>query len=381
MSLNPVLVENIFQRSLLKKTLIDRHQPTRNNQDLSLFMITDQEFIEKVISRINEELGLSLGEISAFKIYQKEKFYFSEIYKIRLTFSKGLKNVVCKRYVDNELFKAERSVKKEYDILQYLHSKFSSIQGINVIKPITILAEDNVLVSEDFSGIKLNKLVVDHIRWVPSKQKKEQLMEKVKACGRWLKYFHKFTKKSETEILSYHRFIKSIEKLLLSSREYGLTQDMQENIYEFIKNKFSIIEVKELDVVGHHQDFNSWNIIAAENEIRVLDFDRFSYSNKYEDYTLFLCTLESMKSILGMNHRNITLLQQAFMKGYGNGNIDSDVLDLYTLKNMLKALTMILSDISADNFLGMVYEKYRKKRQIRNYLNVLSTFKRNPKYD
>ena len=46
-------------------------------------------------------------------------------------------------------------------------------------------------------------------------------------------------------------------------------------------NKFKKIGNQQLDMVGYHSDFTQWNVLARDDEIRVLDFDRFSYRNKY----------------------------------------------------------------------------------------------------
>jgi len=189
-------------------------------------MVMDEKLINEIIARIKGELNSSLGEIVSFKIFQQEKLIFSKIWKIRLTFKEGIKNVVCKKYIENELGNSARSVQKEYDILKYLHNKFVSLKGVNVVKPITLIAEDNIIITEEFGDAKLNQLVLDNIRWIPSKQKKEQIKEIFYYCGNWLKYFHKFTKKDGNEILNYDHFIKSIEKILLYSDKYGLIKNM-----------------------------------------------------------------------------------------------------------------------------------------------------------
>ncbi|MBE9510649.1 MAG: hypothetical protein IMY71_07215, partial [Bacteroidetes bacterium] len=213
-------------------------------------MVMDEKLINEIIVRIKWELNSSLGEIVDFKIYHHEKLIFSEIWKIRLIFKKGTRNVVCKKYIENELVNTERFVQKEYDILKYLHDEFVSLKSVNVVKPIALIAEDNIIVTEEFGGAKLNQLLLDHIRWIPSKQKKEQIKKIFYYCGNWLKYFHKFTKKDGNEILSYDHFIKSIEKILSYSDEYGLTKDMHDKIYRFVENKFDIINEKELELVG-----------------------------------------------------------------------------------------------------------------------------------
>ncbi len=149
---------------------------------------------------------------------------------------------------------------------------------------------------------------------------------------------------------------------------------MHDKIHHFIEDKFSIINEKELELVGCHNDFNTWNILATDKEIRVMDFDRFFYSNKYEDYTLFIATLEGMKSIVGMRRRNITLMQNAFIKGYGDEYMERDIINLYLLKNILRALSMIEKNISNVKFIDRVYEKYRQKRLIRHYLKFINNF-------
>lgn len=335
----------------------------------------NESYINRIIDEIGEDLFPFLGKISKFKICQYDKLTFSSVYRIKITYNDLTKRVVLKKYIkEKRPFNAQPSVESEYNILNYLYNKFSSLKGINVIRPITFLADEDIIVTEEFMGERLNVLIVDQLRWFTSSKAKAQIQNYFFQCGRWLRYFQKFTKKYELIPFRKDSYIKIIESKLPNCERKGLKRAEHEKIYYFIDHKFKKIGDQKIDMVGYHSDFTQWNILARDDEIRVLDFDRFSYRNRYDDLTRFLTALDSEKSVVGMLTKNIDTMKEAFMKGYGVKHIDRHIFELHLLKNNLKALNMIdIEKRSNIKFFDVQYEKYRKKKQIGSYLKVINS--------
>jgi len=241
---------------------------------------------------------------------------------------------------------------------------------LNVINPITFLSDEDILATEEFVGDKLSCFIVGQLRWKPSQEKKRQIQRYFHQCGRWLRHFQEFTKRNEVKPFRKDSYVENIKEKLDNCVKYGLKNEFYKKIQKFIDSKFKKIgNRQQLDLGGYHGDFTPWNVLASDEEIRVLDFDRFSYGVRYNDLTLFLSALEGYKSIVGTTDRNIDVLKDNFLRGYDTKDMDRDIFELHVLKNTLKALSMIDIHKNANTkFFDMYYEKYRKKKQIKLYL-------------
>lgn len=332
-----------------------------------------EDYIKKIINKLGKDLYPSLGKLSSYEIQKKEEFIFSQICRIKLYYKESTEHIVLKKYLkDKRANDDQLPAEREYNILNFLYQKFLSLEGIDVIKPLAFLPEEDILITEEFVADKLNYLIVNKARWIPSKRKKKQIKNYFFQCGRWLRYFQKFTKRDEVTPFSQDRYVENIEKKLASSIKYGLKNTFHKKIYQFIDDKFKRIGDRKFDLVGYHGDFTPWNVLASDNKVKVLDFTLFSYRNSYEDLTLFLSALEGGKSIVGIKDKNIDFLKDAFSRGYKIERMNHDILELYLLKNALKALNMIniYKNVNIRLF-DVLYEKYRKKRQIKLYLNYI----------
>lgn len=334
----------------------------------------NDKYIEKTISSIEKHLHNSYGKLNRFQIYKRHRYVFSEVLKIRLYFSKFTQDVVLKRLLPEKRSNSNLAltVELEYCLLRDLYKEFSSLTQINVIKPLIFIPDDHVLVTEDFPGDKLDALIVDTVRWLPSFKTLSSIGYYCFLSGRWLRQFQEFTIDEAPIDLNKDYYINSINNKLESARSHGLEKPLCEEIYAFIDRKFTDIAQQKLKSVGYHSDFSPWNILARNGEIRVLDFDRFSHRCKYDDLTFFLCCLEVNKGIIGMSSRSISYLKENFKAGYDMLDCNNDIFELYLLKNTLKCISAVdIDHYSNTKYVHILYERFRKRRQIKVLLSFL----------
>jgi hypothetical protein len=322
------------------------------------------------LQEIEKWLHSIFDNISCVEIYEHHYFIFSEVIKVKCLQDQIELRFVIKKYTAGRRSSQDlRScVQNEYKILKYLHDRFSHLQGINVIRPIGFLLDSNILITEDFSGNKLNQLILSNARWIPSKFKIKSLCLYLYRAGRWLRYFQEFTKKQESFSFGESDYLKKIKRRLQLSVNYGLSETDHDKIFDFVVDRIPKASHLSLESVGYHGDFTPWNILATEDEIRVLDFDRFSYRSKYDDLTFFISALQGSRSILGVQDKNINVLLKSFGDGYGLQQIDLNVFNLYMLLNTLKNLNNIdLNQNSNTKIFDILYERNRKRRLINLY--------------
>jgi len=334
----------------------------------------NEQYIKNTICIIEKQLYPSYGKLNRFQLYKRHRYVYSEVLKIRLYFSKFTQDVVIKRLLPEKRSSSNLAltVELEYCLLRDLYKEFSSLTKINVIKPLIFIPEDHILVTEDFPGDKLDALIVDTVRWLPSPKTLRSIGYYCFLSGRWLRQFQEFTIDEAPIDLTKEYFINSIDNKFESARKYGLEKHLCGEIYAFIDRKFADIAQQKLKSVGYHSDFSPWNILARNGEIRVLDFDRFSHRCKYDDLTFFLCCLEVNKGIIGMSSRSISYLKENFEAGYDMIDCNNDILDLYLLKNTLKCISMVdIEHYSNTKYVHILYERFRKRRQIKVLLSFL----------
>ena len=329
---------------------------------------------ENALEKMGNDLFPSLGNMSDFDVYHEEQSIFSHTWKIRLHYGHATKNIVLKESSrePGPGSKDRRAVEAEYDILQILHEKFLKVKGINVVMPLACLPEDDILALEVFPGNKLNTVIVDHLRWLPSQGVKKEIEDYFTQCGQWLRLFQQFTRKDVNVTFEKSLYLEDIHSLFGALEKYGISSILQKKILGFIDTGFEKIGVRQLDLVGYHSDFTPWNVLVDDGEIAVMDFGQFSYSNSYDDLTLFVATLEGYKSVVGIIGKHISRMRSAFLEGYGTRTIDPDIFDLLLLKNTLKSIWMM--DVSANGNTGIidrVYGDYRKRKQLGIHLRRL----------
>lgn len=333
----------------------------------------DKNYIQSLIEKNGNKLFPEEGDFISFNIDDYQKLVFSEIYKIKLSYKNSEKKIVIKKYLHTVRGTSNLAsvLKNEYDTLTKLYQDFSAFKNMGVVKPITLLQNKNILIMEDCPGLKLNVFINQYLRWFPSKEHLKKTENYFYSCGQWLKEFQKNTNQSETFILTKKNFLDNIERKIANLKTNGIAISLG-YIQNYVEKKFKNQSHYELEMTGYHKDFVPWNILVQDNEINVMDFDRFSHGTKYDDLTLFLTTLDGVKTILGINKNHIDKLKSSFLEGYGLKPEETTIFNLHLLKNTLKALSMIPIENSNTGFIDLLYEKYRKKRSINFYLKKIN---------
>ena len=322
---------------------------------------------EQIIHHLEKHLYPHFGILQAFEVTSQRRLIYSEITNVTLSYPQTTKKVVIKRLLArNRKTNLDLSllVEREYHVLSHLYDRFSPLKKMNVIKPLAFLSEEPVLVTENFPGEKLDALILANLRFFPTTTKLTTLTNHTFLCGKWLKHFHDFTTRDELITLERDSYIAHLNDILKFNGKYQVNEILRQRVYDFIDKTFYRLHQQQLELVGYHSDFTPWNVLIKNDELRVLDFDRFSHRCKYEDLTLFICCLDTIKSVVGIFPNTIDTLKDAFLEGYDTTGTNKTVLQLYILKNTLKCLNMIdFTKMANVTYLNKKYERFRKERE------------------
>ena len=102
--------------------------------------VMNQNHIDRIMGKIGEDLFPALGNILRYEVCAQERLMFSETCRVELYFKECKKTIFLKKYHNENRSDDDPkpSAEGEYNVLKYLHDKFSPLQGMNVIKPTTL---------------------------------------------------------------------------------------------------------------------------------------------------------------------------------------------------------------------------------------------------
>jgi hypothetical protein len=322
--------------------------------------------------RLKEALSRE-GQVRHWAVLEETRTVTSTICKLRVSFEDAEKVFYLKKYESPAESPAVLEAgRNEFETLSKLYPRFSGRKDFRVIRPVTFIPEDRILVTEAFEGRGLNDLILGGLRAWFSDADLNRLKENLRSAGRWLAFFQSEATENHSVILDGGAFLKQAEDMLRVLRRLGLETPVCSAAIKRVGEGLAHVKGEKIRRVGCHNDFTPQNILVGKDIIAVTDFARFSSDSNYEDPALFIVALEGYKSIVGVPESRVEGLKAAFLEGYGAGGVSRSLLHLYILKNVIKVLTWIGPEFSGDaGFLSGLVRKSRKKRRLRVYFHYL----------
>ena len=240
------------------------------------------------------------GKCCGHAVLEETENIFSTISKVQLAYDGGEKTIFVKKYKHDGGQPAVQTGQTEFEILSNLYEKMADLKGMSVIKPITYLADEDVLVTEAFHGEKLSHVIVDQLRWLTMLRPTGNIESHFSRAGRWLQAFQRATNNAGGVTVTKQQFRAEVTTLFKRLERFNIKEPFEHIVVKAVDGLLERVEMNTIQIVGCHHDFTPWNILVNGCELAVLDFARFSYGALYEDVTLFLSALEGFKSIIGI---------------------------------------------------------------------------------
>lgn len=274
------------------------------------------------------EKNLSLDELKKIEVENISIRPYSIVAKCKVVGMNVEKGVYVKYYrkkredvTNNSIIS---SLRRDFETLAHYYKKFNGDQKFGVVKPLFVVPEKYILVTQEAIGKNLFQLIERDAAFYPSKNKQLDLNEKLRLTGAWLRYFHSLDSFSPAEY--------SIDALIeyMIVRLDILTEDKRRHfpvayrnkILKFVgENKHDILDA-ELILHSSHNDFNLGNIIFENGRVTALDFaktkkDSFLLDVSRIYHQLYLMTFKPQYR-MGIIKR----LQKALLEGFGMPSAD-----------------------------------------------------------
>jgi serine/threonine protein kinase len=293
------------------------------------------------------EKSLPIGKFLNVEILQRITRPFSFVARCRIRGDRDSRVVFIKRYRNSrnkppEVFR--QKVEKEFQVAKYWYDKFGDSQNFRVVKPVFVIPEKYISVTEESHGKDLFQLVLDEARFVLPKNKLAQLSRYMYNTGAWLRYKQSILSEKDERysIDDLTEYMDVRLKILIDDKRRRFPGDYREKVLNYLQDKKTQIGEAERLVTISHSDFNPSNILVDGDVVTVLDFGRLVK----ESYLLDVSKLYFQLSLLTFKPQYRTAvirkLQQALLDGFGEPKCNQLLLFRFlTIRNTLTHLSGI----------------------------------------
>jgi len=206
----------------------------------------------------------------------------------------------------------------EFHIMKRLSGALSADEGLHVVAPIALLAEQCALVTLETAGPTLQTLVTKATRYGAAPGRRDALRRAMVFAGTWLTNFQHTTATGKSEfdtdgLLEYCGL-----RLHLLSRHPGSGVDahtcdrLMQGLEALVRN----VTPEESAIAGRHNDYAPHNIVVNEAGIWVLDFSMYDEGPICYDVCNFWLKLEGLKASPMHSAEYVAALQSSFLSGY-----------------------------------------------------------------
>ncbi len=290
-------------------------------------MITDSK-TNSIIEKINDPLNKYLKEKEHCNLHDIKKGNvikrkFSSVVFLDATTSKGTKRMVMKTIAHHSnnllLIESKNQAVVEFDILNFLDSKFKPIPHCSVPTPIIVLPESETYVMEFVEGENLASFQKT-TRFFSSMKEFTKCNDYYYNLGMWLKNFHQFTGITTSDISAFDGILERLETrldLITKSNDPRLPHNFKGGIMNFVNEQLKQVKDDEIIVTGRHGDFGPWNVIVNEQTLTVIDFFGYEQDLLPIDLLKIYVVLEDERLGITTSSKRINELRRKFLEGYG----------------------------------------------------------------
>lgn len=309
----------------------------------------ESQFTELIMEIPGEkwEESLPIGKFHDVEILQRITRPFSFLARCRISGDLDSRVVYIKRYRNTrnkppEIYR--HKVEKDYHIARHWYEKFAGSQNYRVVKPVFMIPEKYISVTEESKGENLFQLVLNDARFSPSPVKLTQLKRHLRNTGAWLRYKQSvFPEEAEQYSLDYLSEYMDVRlKILIEDKRRHFPAEYGDKILSFIEQKKPSVGEPEKVVTTSHSDFNPSNILVEGDIVTVLDFGRLVKESYLLDVGKLYFQLNLIKFKPQYQRKIIRQLQEALLEGFGDPDADRLMMfRLLTIRNILTHLSGI----------------------------------------
>jgi hypothetical protein len=256
-------------------------------------------------------------------------------YEVVLDFAEGSERVNAKLHRGKSGSRTHQEhAKQEEQNLQFAHRAADKRKVNGVPRPIGDYSDMGAVVSTKVNGLPLQSIIMK-AALLPDGGNHHLLESSAKQAGEWLQEFHKATAGMPT-VVDADAILSEFEKLCAKARTEGLPEDSTNAILANAKNVLKR-QKKPLRTSAILQDFIPLNVLIAEDGVGFCEFANLSQQgHSLQDVAIFLAAVEALEKYPFCNRNMTSLVQEAFVSGYGISPQEEALLDTFKMKMLLQ---------------------------------------------
>lgn len=301
------------------------------------------EKIDHIFDLMNQPKAsnhLGVGAIKSYKILEVHERPYSHVARCAVSGTAGKKKIFIKMYKPYRLGKKKdysEKIIREFKTTLFWYKKLQEIEGVGTIKPLYYFPQDQVIITEETSGIRLIDRIRE-VRFFPTSRKIGMLSRVLENTGNWIKTFQQVGG-IHSERFNAGDLIADIDlrlRRLVDYKGLNFTNDSRHHILSHLHKMARKIKPEEFKITYLHQDFALSNILISRGEIVLLDFNDIRKGSVYFDVSRLFHQLEMLNFQPGYYRPTVRSMQWAFLKGYGNPDLaDSYLFRMFLIRHSI----------------------------------------------
>ncbi len=310
----------------------------------------DTTRIVSELQKINNSKWENCLEIGSFKKISVDSIItrpYSYNAKCVVEGEKGVQHVYAKFYRKHLKVKEEQlpqNVQRDFETLNFWYNKFKDSEEFSVIRPLMMLPERRLLITEESTGRTLFEILNDEAAYFPSIDAINRLKGYTYNAGVWVRRLQSFTPglNDEYSIEGLRDYIDKRLIILTTEKKRLFSQKYRDKILGFFDAEAKKIKADELKLTYSHSDFNPGNIIVNKDKITAIDFGEIETDSHIKDISRFYHQLYLWTFKPKFRLAVFSQLQQALLEGFGRPKADQAALfRLFLIRHSLTHLITI----------------------------------------
>jgi hypothetical protein len=257
-------------------------------------------------------------------------------YEIVLDFADSSERVSAKIYRGGKTSTqaARELAQRELENLQRISKACAEHQLDGLPRAVGDFAALGAVVCTKVNGLPLQSIVMK-AALLPDFGNDGMLDQAARHTGEWLRRFHEATA-IEPQPIDSKGLVADIEKLCTKAQKDGLSKDSIESILDYVGSSLAKVK-KPLPASAVLNDFVPLNVMISDHGIGFSEFANFSpQGNSLQDAATFLAAVEALEKYPFCDRSLTALVQDSFIRAYGVGAQEQQVLIVLKLKVLLQ---------------------------------------------
>ncbi|MHA1756123.1 MAG: phosphotransferase [Promethearchaeota archaeon] len=282
--------------------------------------------------------NLNIGTLSRFEIISEFDIPQSQQVIARIIGTDGIKNIYVKVFKNTYRkppHEFKRGIENIFRTNLFWYKKLLKYKEFTTFKPLYYSPNFNAIITEEARGVNLGKITIERTRFLPSKLKINLLSKQFKKAGKLLRIFQNFAENDSTyDLKDLMEDVDIRLKILVQNSAVKFSINDRNKILKFYQSYLKNGNFSSIPTGYVHGDYTMGNILVNEEELILHDFGKTGTGPRFFDLTRFYHQLELLRYKPIFHKSAISILQRAFLEGYGFGKDKNDVLfNLFLLRH------------------------------------------------